>query len=116
VTRAHERWYRQDLEDVDSSRLLVQPRNRGTGVAIALGILRVLQEDPQATGAFLPSDHHYSDEDAFVTELRSAKDLSETFPDSIVLLGAKDTHPEVEYGWIEPGSSIHIEQLAVHSG
>ena len=106
VTRAHEQWYRQDLGDIHPARLLVQPQNRGTGVAIALGVLRVLQEDPQATVVFLPSDHFYSDDDAFLSALQSAMSLSETFPESIVLLGAKATHAEVEYGWIEPHSLV----------
>jgi mannose-1-phosphate guanylyltransferase len=38
----------------------------------------------------------------------------ESFPgqflDSIALLGATATHPEAEYGWIEPGTPVPHRQ------
>jgi mannose-1-phosphate guanylyltransferase len=34
VTRAHEAYYREALRDVDDSRIISQPLNRGTGVAV----------------------------------------------------------------------------------
>jgi mannose-1-phosphate guanylyltransferase len=110
VTRSHERWYREELRDVPPSRLIVQPENRGTALAISVGILRALQEDPDAMVAVLPSDHYYSNEGAFASALWSASRLSGQFLDSIVLLGATATHPEVEYGWIEPGTPVPHRQ------
>ena len=35
VTKAHEAFYRDDLRRTDESRILAQPQNRGTAVAIA---------------------------------------------------------------------------------
>jgi len=46
VTRAHEEFYRKDLRGVEDSRLIAQPRNRGTGVAMTLSLLRILQRGP----------------------------------------------------------------------
>jgi mannose-1-phosphate guanylyltransferase len=106
VTRAHETYYRQDLGNTDISRIIVQPSNRGTGVAIALAIVHILQRDPDALVAFFPCDHYYSNDHAFASGIRSAASLAEEFRVSIVLLGAEASYPEVEYGWIEPGPAI----------
>ena len=54
--------------------------------------------------AVLPSDHYYSHEDLFTAALESAFEVANTRPDSIVLLGADPSGPEIEYGWIEPGA------------
>ncbi len=106
VTRAHERWYSQDLDDLDASQVLVQPFNRGTGAAIALGVLHTLQQDPEAVIALFPCDHYYSDEDSLVSTIRSATELTAEYPESIVVIGAKATYAEADYGWIEPGAGL----------
>jgi mannose-1-phosphate guanylyltransferase len=103
VTRAHEAFYRGDLAGVDYHRVVAQPRNRGTGVAIATTLLHLLRRDEDPLVAFFPCDHYYSDDDAFVRTVSSAMGFAQTYPQSIVLLGAEAHGPEIEYGWIEPG-------------
>jgi len=94
---------------VDDARIIAQPMNRGTGVAVALALLHILQRDPDAVVVFVPCDHYYSDAEACGRAIRSAISGGEQYPDSIVLVGAKAHYPEVEYGWIELGSAIsHI--------
>jgi len=56
--------------------------------------------------AVLPSDHHYADEAAFTAALETAFEIADKRPESVVLLGAQPSHPEVEYGWIELGASV----------
>jgi mannose-1-phosphate guanylyltransferase len=41
-----------------------------------------------------------------MTRVASAFDLAETNGQSVILLGAAATHPEIEYGWIEPGATV----------
>jgi mannose-1-phosphate guanylyltransferase len=106
VTRAHETYYREELRDVDDTRIISQPLNRGTGVAVVLALLHILQRDADAVVIFVPCDHYYSDAEACSRTIRSAISGAEQYPDSIVLVGAKAHYPEVEYGWIEPGSTI----------
>lgn len=106
LTRAHEPFYEKELENVPPNRMVVQPGNRGTLPAILWTLLRVIRFDERALVAFFPSDHHYSKEDEFMTGVASAFDLAETNAQSVILLGAAATHPEVEYGWIEPGASV----------
>ncbi|HEX4811116.1 MAG TPA: sugar phosphate nucleotidyltransferase [Bryobacteraceae bacterium] len=45
VTRAHETSYRGEFRNVDGSRIIQQPLNRGTGVAAAVALLHILQLD-----------------------------------------------------------------------
>lgn len=106
VTKAHETFYNDELSDAPASTLLVQPANRGTGVAIAAAILRILQRDPDAIVAFFPSDHYFADDAGFQATVRSAVALATQQPDSLILIGAAPRGPEVEYGWIEPGRGI----------
>jgi mannose-1-phosphate guanylyltransferase len=106
VTRVHEKYYREELRNVDESQIIPQPLNRGTGVAVAVALLHLLQRDVDAVVAFVPCDHYYADDEAFGQALRSAFLGAEQYPDSVVLLGAKADYAEVEYGWMELGSLI----------
>ena len=103
LTRAHEKYYGEDLTDAPDSHVIEQPLNRGTGVAIILAVLRVLQHDPDAVVAFFPCDHFYADDDSFRSTIRSALERAEQNPESIILVGADAHYPEIDYGWIEPG-------------
>lgn len=106
VTRVHENYYREELRDVDDSRIIAQPLNRGTGIAVAVALLQILRCDADAVVAFFPCDHYYSDVEACSRAISSAISGAEQYPNSVVLVGAKAHYPEVEYGWIEPGASI----------
>jgi mannose-1-phosphate guanylyltransferase len=106
VTRTHETYYRAELQNVDDSRIIQQPLNRGTGVAVAMALLHILQRDANAVVVFVPCDHYYSDVDAIGRTIRAAISGAEQYPDSIVLVGAKANYPEVEYGWIELDAAI----------
>jgi hypothetical protein len=106
LTKAHETFYNDELSDAPAANMVVQPANRGTGVAIAAAVLRIiLQHDPDAVVAFFPSDHYFADDAGFQATVRSALALAEQQPESLILVGAAPRWPEVEYGWIEPGRS-----------
>jgi mannose-1-phosphate guanylyltransferase len=106
VNRAHDIFYREDLPDIGKSRMVVQPRNRGTAAAIGASLLRIIQTEADPLVVFFPCDHYYSDDDAFGTIVGSAMACAKQHPGSIVLLGAEAHYPEVEYGWIEAGRPI----------
>ncbi len=100
----HERYYTCQLGDVESSQLLVQPYNHGTGPAIAYSLIRLQALDPHATVAFFPCDHHFEDDDAFAESIDVAFAHAEKDREHIVLLGVAPESPEESYGWIEPGA------------
>src|ERR1700676_1500396 len=102
VTRAHETYYRDELRNVDESRIIPQPLNRGTCVAVAVALLHILQRDADAVVVFVPCDHYYSDTEAFGRAIRSAISGAEQYQDSIVVVGTEPHYAEDEYGCIEP--------------
>jgi mannose-1-phosphate guanylyltransferase len=106
VTRSHETYYREELRNVDESRIIQQPLNRGTGVAVAVALVHILQSDPDAVVVLVPCDHYYSDDEAFDRAIRSVISSAEQYPNAVVLLGAEARYAEIEYGWIEVGSAI----------
>jgi mannose-1-phosphate guanylyltransferase len=109
VTRNHEPFYSQELSGASASRVVAQPANRGTAVAIIVALLRVLEHSADAVVAFFPSDHYFANDAAFAATVRSAIGLARKHTDTPILIGAKPRWPEVEYGWIEPGTSITDE-------
>jgi mannose-1-phosphate guanylyltransferase len=110
VTDAHERYYSKELADAQDSLVISQPLNRGTGVGIIVALVQVMQADPDAIVGFFPCDHHYSDDEAFRSMVRSAASSAEQFPRSLVIIGAGAEYPETEYGWIEPGPAVSETQ------
>jgi mannose-1-phosphate guanylyltransferase len=106
LTRKHEPFYPDEVAGIPSSRLLIQPSNQGTAPAILYSLLRLRELDPKGVVAFFPSDHHFSDDEAFVGHMDSAYDAAASQPEMVVLLGIPPEAPEVQYGWIEPGSPL----------
>lgn len=110
---AHKRYFDRDLNQ-SSSRRLVQPCNRGTAPPILLSLLAIESVDRDAIVAVLPCDHYYSDEDAFTASLESAFAIATRQNESVILLGARPSGPEIEFGWIDIGSELeentfHVE-------
>jgi mannose-1-phosphate guanylyltransferase len=118
VTRAHEAFYRGELLDVDESRIVLQPGNRGTAAAIALSLLRIAKREGDALVAFFPCDHYYANDAAFIRIVDQTMESVREHRKSIFLVGAEAHYPEIEYGWIETGPTIPNAQaiplLAVH--
>lgn len=106
VVKAHERFYTDELAEVKPSRLVVQPSNKGTTAAIICSLLRIIRLAGDPIIGFFPTDHHYSNERRFVASIRLALRIVSSRQRTIILLGAKAEHPEVEYGWIEPGTRL----------
>lgn len=101
----HVDWY-SGQAGLRPSQCVVQPGNKGTAPAILHSLLSIAKLDHQALVAILPCDHHYPDELSFAFDLESAFETAARRSDVVVLLGAKPDYPEVEYGWIEPGSPL----------
>lgn len=106
VVKAHEPFYTDELGDVEPSRIVVQPRNKGTVAAILYSLVRIMEDDEEAVVAFFPADHYYSKTEPFLAAVDSAFRMARDRPRSLVLLGAEPAHPEVEYGWIERGAGL----------
>jgi len=109
LLREHERFYSKELRGLAPSLMIAQPCNRGTLPAILCSLIRIVQQDPEAVVGFFPSDHHYADEDKFMSGLELAFDAAGANPESVLLLGVAAKHAETEYGWIEAAPSISTQ-------
>jgi mannose-1-phosphate guanylyltransferase len=105
LTKKHEKFYSHPLAGVGSDRLIVQPENKGTAPAILYSLLRLAATAPEATVAFFPSDHYFTNDVAFMENVDAAYRVADR-EDSIILLGIEPEKPETAYGWIEPAESI----------
>jgi len=106
LNQEHRMYYWKELSDVPANQKLVQPSNRGTAPAIALGVLEIMRRDPDSTIALFPSDHHYVESSIFQATIDWALRLAKNYEDRILIVGAPATYPEVEYGWIQLGPSV----------
>ena len=87
---------------VPRARVVVEPKAKNTAPAIALACRAVQADDPQATLAILPSDHHIARPDAFRDALRHAEQVAQS--GALVTIGIKPTRPETGYGYIRKGA------------
>jgi len=106
LTQKHEQFYRRPLWNVDDGQLVVQPENKGTAPAVLYSLIHIAQRSPGSTVAFFPSDHYFSDDEAFMANVESAYAAAELNPNSVVLLGIEPDKAETSYGWIEPADSL----------
>ena len=104
VTNKHARYFEPALAALGASHVVRQPEARGTAAGILYPLLRLAALDRDASVAFLPSDHYFSDDARFMGHVAAAFDAVEARGSRVLLLGiTPDTH-ETEYGWIEPGT------------
>lgn len=90
--------------------VLVEPVGRNTAPCIGLCVQHVLQRDPRAVLAVLPSDHHIGDETAFAAVFAQAFALAEQ--GHICTVGITPTTPETGYGYIELGKAVNDAYIA----
>lgn len=107
VTRHHAPFYREELHDTEPWQVVAQPQNRGTLPAVVYTVLRLrsLGVRDGVLGLF-PCDHYYRDNVTFAAALAAAYGEARRSPDSVVLLGARASRPETQYGWIEAGPVV----------
>jgi mannose-1-phosphate guanylyltransferase len=86
--------------------LLLQSVDRGTAAGVLLPVHWILSRDSDATVAVFPSDHLVLEDDAFMDHVANAASFVDQNPGRIVLLAARATDAETEYGWIEPGETL----------
>jgi mannose-1-phosphate guanylyltransferase len=107
VTRAeHAPYVATELPDGPAPQVLLQPEDRGTGAAVLFAAHRIREWDPGATLAFFPSDHFVLEEDTFLGHVGKVAAFVARHPQRLVLLAARPTTPESEYGWVKPGTPV----------
>ena len=106
LTKAHEPFYIDEVDDLNTSSVLIQRFNRGTAPAILYSLARIRNSDPKGIVAFFPSDHYIGDNSVLRAHIDSAFRQADSDPETVFLLGMSPDNPEVDYGWIEPGAQF----------
>jgi mannose-1-phosphate guanylyltransferase len=104
VHRDHRPYLRESPCPVRS--VMYQPSDRGTATAVLLGLLPILERNPDATVVLSPADHGVANPAQFRDGLMRAVRAVDRRRTDLVLVGAQPDHPETSYGWITPGRRI----------
>lgn len=100
TSRRYERVVKEQLPEIPSSNILLEPCMRGTASCVCYVSWKIKKRDPKATIVVTPSDHNVKD----VTEFRQCVDEALEFAaetDAIITLGIKPTAPSTGYGYIK---------------
>lgn len=97
----HRGWIVEQLEEIGvEAQVLLEPEPRDSAAAMAAAAVWTERRDPDGINAFVASDHHIPDDEAFRAAVSIA--AQEAAQDRIVTLGVKPTGPSSAYGYIRP--------------
>lgn len=104
VADQHRQWWSECrlLAALPRENLIVQPRNRGTGIGVLYSLLHIMRRDPRARLVLLPSDHYVREEDVLRRSILEALDRVERSAERPVLLGLTPDEPDTELGYVLP--------------
>ncbi len=105
VAEQHRQWWEGALWLLSPENIIVQAKNRGTGLGILLPLLRILSCNPEAHLVLLPSDHHVRQESLLTSAIQDALEQRDGRFQEIVLLGVRPQEPDPDLGYIVPGPS-----------
>jgi mannose-1-phosphate guanylyltransferase len=100
VARQHRAFWSRELGDLPPWNVIVQPRNRGTGLGLLLGLLHIQLRDLRCGLLVLPSDHHVTDEDALRECLVQAVEHAAQTGAPPTLVGVTPERNRGDLGWI----------------
>jgi mannose-1-phosphate guanylyltransferase / mannose-6-phosphate isomerase len=94
-----------------AGRIVLEPKGRNTGPALAVGALLAFAADPDALILSAHADHAIPDAEAFRATIARGAPAAEA--GKVVLFGIKPTFPSTAYGYIEPGAPLGPDVRAV---
>ncbi len=97
---------RRDAPDIPAENFVIEPYGKDNGPAAGLGIVTIFKRDPQATIAYLTTDHHITRKETFRDVLSAACDLAQQ--GKIVTLGISPSFPATEFGYIRQGKALPV--------
>ncbi|MBW3599140.1 MAG: mannose-1-phosphate guanylyltransferase [Planctomycetes bacterium] len=97
---------REELPELPPAAVIAEPCRRDTAPCIGLAAQLLLQEDPDAVMAVMPSDHIIQATEKFQAALKYAAALIEKQPRRLVTFGIRPTYPAETFGYIERGEPL----------
>jgi mannose-1-phosphate guanylyltransferase len=104
VAHQHREWWSEQLATSLPQNVIVQPRNKGTGIGVLYSLLHISHRDPAAMVLLLPADHYVRDEALLRQSLKMAMQRVQASPGTPLLLGVQPDRPDPDLGYILPGS------------
>jgi mannose-1-phosphate guanylyltransferase/mannose-6-phosphate isomerase len=105
---------REILSDRPPQNILVEPVGKNTAPAIALAAAHILDKDPNAIMAVLPSDHIIEPRDKFLADIEEGARLADARR-AFAIFGIRPTRPDTGYGYIEVGHKLEGHAFGVAS-
>ena len=97
----HREWIVDQLREMEvEAQVLLEPEARDSAAAMAAAAAWAVRQDPSAVIAFVASDHHIPDHEAFRAAVTEAAEGAAG--NRIVTLGVTPTEPSQAYGYIKP--------------
>ena len=97
----HREWIVDQLAEMEvEAQVLLEPEARDSAAAMAAAAAWAARHDPKAIIAFVASDHHIPDHDAFRAAVTTAAEAAAE--GRIVTLGVTPSEPSQAYGYIKP--------------
>jgi mannose-1-phosphate guanylyltransferase len=105
----------QQLPELKTHQLIVEPGRRNTASCVILALARVqAHHDQHEEVVFLHADHHIIDQEGFAQTVRAAAAASAR-ERAIALIGLRPTYPATGFGYIQSGETVLTEEgLPVH--
>ncbi|ARM32003.1 mannose-1-phosphate guanyltransferase [Prosthecochloris sp. HL-130-GSB] len=91
---------REQMPDLPSSRVIVEPQVRGTAACISLATAVIRKRDPDALTFVVPADHRVQDTEEFAAAMTAAADIAR-YERKLVTVGIRPERPEPDYGYIQ---------------
>ncbi len=109
--QSHAEHVKDQIADMNKSRLIVEPARRGTANCIVAALALLAQsEDPDEPIAFIHADHYIRDVAGFVNSFKLAAEMSKT-QKRIVLIGVEPTYPATGFGYIKKDGQLDKEHF-----
>lgn len=95
---------RKELPSLPAENLLAEPSPRNTAPCIGWATRTILDRDPDAIVAVLPSDQHVADPGGLRASIASAIELAKVR--TLATIGIRPTRPDTGFGYIETGGFV----------
>ncbi len=103
--RKHARILANQLPEIPSANIIIEPEGRNTAPCIGLAALHIRKKAGDDVMVVLPSDHAVTDTGKFLQVIKTAVRAAEK-AEALVTVGIKPTSPQTGFGYIERGDSI----------
>ena len=106
TTEAYKGLVIEQLPEIKSSQLIIEPAPRGTAAAIALVAQEIYALNPKAIVATIASNHAIKNVDEFILSVSVALETAEKHSDKMITVGINPTCPDTGMGYIRIGKEF----------